>query len=492
MKTCFLLLLLLFTRGWAVAQATGATAYDSAARYTVPQLRADLAYVRRALEEVHPALYWYTPKDSLDRAFSRAEAGLTRPLSEPEFWQRVQALVVRVHCGHTRVRHSAAYRAWFRRQPHAYLPFTVAVRQNRLFITDNQSTAPALRPGTEVLAIDGHPTAELLPRLRSLIAADGYGTQFQDQELAAGFFDEYYWNFYAARPAYPLLVADSTGQPHLLTPQPRPTTPRPTSTAAPLTAAQQRTRKLDRLHSVSYPVQLPGTAVLRIREFSYDALEDYRAFHAQTFAELKQRHVRRLVLDLRGNGGGNLNLANDLLKYLIKRDFYLSKGGRGRVFLPSFLQPDSTRAAYFDTTSVQRLPGGGFAQASNSLGRQHPYRGHYFHGQVVVLVDGATFSAASQLAASLRAQRRVVVLGQETGGGEAGFSGGTISELELPNTHLVLQLPHFQLRSACARPHRGHGVQPDVEVVPTPQQVAAHQDSLLEHLPVLLRSGAVR
>ncbi|WP_324677672.1 S41 family peptidase [Hymenobacter sp. GOD-10R] len=485
MKTWLLVLLLVSARSWAVAQATVTTAYDSAARYSVTQMRADLAYVRRALEEVHPALYWYTSQDTLNRAFSRAEAALTRPLSEPEFWRQLQALVVQVHCGHTRIRHSAAYQAWFRRQPHSYLPFLVVVRQNRLFITDNQSATPDLRPGTEVLAIDGHPTAELLPRLRSLIAADGYGTQFQNQELAAGFFDEYYWNFYPSRSVYPLLVADSTGQPQQLTPQPRPATPRPAS--APLTPDQQRTRKLERLRSVSYLGQLPGTAVLRIREFSYDELEDYRTFHAQTFAELKQRQVKRLVLDLRGNGGGNLNLANDLLKYLLKRDFYLSKSGRGRVFLPSFMQPDSTQAAYFDTTSVRRLPGGGFAKVSSSLGQQHPYRGSYFRGQVVVLVDGGTFSAASQLAASLRAQRRVVVIGQETGGGEAGCNGGTLSELELPNTHLVLQLPHFQMLSACPRPHLGRGVQPDVEVLPTPQQVAVHADPILEQLPLLLQ-----
>lgn len=193
------------------------------------------------------------------------------------------------------------------------------------------------------------------------------------------------------------------------------------------------------------------------------------------------------MLDLRGNGGGNLEIANDLLKYLVRRDFYLSKSGRGRVFLPSFMQPDSTKAAYFDTTSVRRLPGGALAQASRSLGRQHPYRGRYFRGQVVVLVDGGTFSAASNLTASLRAQRRVTVIGRETGGGEAGCSGGTISELELPNTHLVFQLPHFQLLSACPQPQLGRGVCPDIEVVPTPRQVAAHTDPILEQLPALLR-----
>jgi C-terminal processing protease CtpA/Prc len=105
----------------------------------------------------------------------------------------------------------------------------------------------------------------------------------------------------------------------------------------------------------------------------------------------------------------------------------------------------------------------------------------------VVLVDGGTFSAASNFTASLRAQRRITVIGQETGGAEAGCNGGTISDLELPETHLVLQLPHFQMLTACPSPQLGRGVCPDIEVVPTPRQVATRTDAVLNQLPALLR-----
>ncbi|MGI4867854.1 MAG: S41 family peptidase [Janthinobacterium lividum] len=482
--------LLLALLGWlvlslgALAQPTPPAAYDPAQRYSVAQLQADFGYVRRALEQAHPALYWYTPKDSLDRAFVRTAAALTHPMGEPEYWQLLQTLVARVHCGHTRVQHSPAYRAWFRRQPYPYLPFTVAVRQNRLFIAENQSLAAELRPGTELLAIDGHPVAEVLPRLRALISGDGYGTGFQDRELEVGFFDSYYWSFYEAKPVYPLLVRDSTGRQQLLTPQPRPAKARPA--APPLSAEQEHARQLARLHTVSYPASLPATAVLRIQGFSYDELEDYQQFHRQLFAELTQRHIKRLVLDLRGNGGGNNLLSVDLLRYLLKKDFILTKSALAPVSAPFFTQADSTKPAYFDTTHVKRLPGGKFAFANSTVGVEHPYRDRYFRGQVVVLVDGGTFSAASNLTASLRAQRRILVVGEETGGGEAGCSGGNISELELPETHLVLHIPHFQMLTACRHPQLGRGVRPDITVVPTPWQVASHTDAVLAQLATLL------
>lgn len=128
MKFLFLALACLAGALGARAQSAPAPAYDPTHRYAVAELQADLAYVRRALEEAHPALYWYTPKDSLDRAFDRTAAALTQPLTEPEYWRLLQTLVTRVRCGHTRVQHSPAYRAWFRQQPHSYLPFLVTVQ----------------------------------------------------------------------------------------------------------------------------------------------------------------------------------------------------------------------------------------------------------------------------------------------------------------------------------------------------------------------------
>jgi len=450
--------------------------------YTVPQLQADLTFLRRVLEEVHPGLYCYTPKDSLDLAFTRTAAQLTHPLDEAAFWPLLQSLVARVHCGHTRLQHSASYRIWARQQPRYYFPFTVAIRQNRLFVVENQSTTASLRPGTELLSIDGHATQEVLPRLRQLISADGYGMGFQNQELEAGFFDDYYATLYEAKPTHQLTVRDSTGQVQELTPLPRPApfTSSPASPATPLTPAEAATRRLARLHTVRYPTNLPATAILRLRSFDYE--EDYLAFHAATFAELANRHVKQLVIDLRGNPGGNNALAVDLLKYLIPKPFVLTKSAEARVVLPSFMSAVAGNSTYFDTTQVRRLPNGTLTQASATLGQHQPYHQHQFQGRVVLLVDGDTFSAASNLAASLRAQRRVLIMGQETGGTEAGLNGGVISRVELPNSRMVLQLPHFRLLTACKAPQLGRGVQPDVEVVATPQQVASRTDAVLAAL----------
>jgi len=193
-----------------------------------------------------------------------------------------------------------------------------------------------------------------------------------------------------------------------------------------------------------------------------------------------------LVIDLRGNAGGNQEISVDILKYLMKSEFILNKSALTPVLYPFFAQPDSLKPDNFNPARVRRLLDGTISFINADLGPQQPYRGRYFRGQVVVLVDGSTFSAASNFTASLRAQRRITVIGEETGGAEAGCNGGTISDLELPETHLVLTLPHFRILTACPHPQLGHGVRPDIEVVPTPQQLAAHTDAVLGQLPALV------
>jgi C-terminal processing protease CtpA/Prc len=473
-----------------LAQPTGAEPNDDTLpRYSVTQLQADLTFLRRAVEEVHPALYWYTPKDSLNHYFARTAAALTHPMNEQEYWPLLQALVVELHCGHTTLKHSAGYRTWFRKQPTYYFPFTVAIRQDRLFVVDNQSADSTLRTGTEIAAIEGHPAREVLTRMRALLAGDGYQTGFKDQQLEAGFFDEYYWALYEAKPAYQLLLQDSAGQQRQLTPLPKPAQSSGETAVAkvPLTPEQQRIRRLTRLRSIIYPDILPATAVLRISGFSYDELEDYKRFHAAVFAELAQRRTRHLIIDLRGNTGGNNEIGIDLLKYLLPKGFVLTKSALASVFAPSFMPVGKNSSAAFDTTQVKRMPDGHFAFAAATVGPQTAYRRHHFRGKVYVVVDGGTFSAASNFAASLRAQRKVVVLGAESGGAEAGTNGGVLSQVELPHTRMVLQLPHFKLLTACARPQLGRGVRPDVEVIPPPQQRAARTDAVLLKLAALLR-----
>ncbi|MFD1144607.1 S41 family peptidase [Larkinella insperata] len=69
--------------------------------YTAPQVTEDLIYLKKSLEKLHPGLYWYTDKSSLDRAFDQLKTTLAKTTREADLYERLSTLIEQIHCGHT-------------------------------------------------------------------------------------------------------------------------------------------------------------------------------------------------------------------------------------------------------------------------------------------------------------------------------------------------------------------------------------------------------
>ena len=65
------------------------------------QLKEDVKVLRKALEEGHPGLYLYTPKEEFDQKFEQVDKTFDRPMTLREFYLEVAPLVEKVYCGHT-------------------------------------------------------------------------------------------------------------------------------------------------------------------------------------------------------------------------------------------------------------------------------------------------------------------------------------------------------------------------------------------------------
>jgi C-terminal processing protease CtpA/Prc len=115
-----------------------------------------------------------------------------------------------------------------------------------------------------------------------------------------------------------------------------------------------------------------------------------------------------------------------------------------------------------------------------------PHPTLHFSGQVYVLTSGFTFSAGAILASLLKAHTNAVFIGQETGGGEAGCSGGLTSKVILPHTQLVINFPHFRMETNTKAPNTGRGVMPHYPIIYTAQYIASGRDLELEKVVELI------
>src|SRR5215210_5347209 len=77
--------------------------------YSPEQLRKDYTLFQNILEESHPSLYWFTPKDSMDYFFDWGYRQIGDSMNEKDFRMVLSYVVSHIRCGHTSVRPSKKY-----------------------------------------------------------------------------------------------------------------------------------------------------------------------------------------------------------------------------------------------------------------------------------------------------------------------------------------------------------------------------------------------
>src|SRR5919199_483259 len=139
-RSAFLILVYTLLICSSLAAQPKQTAFDPLRKIPIAALRSDFRLMQNALEELHPSLYLYTPKDTIDAVFARGYASIKRPMTETQFMNLLYPVIRQIRCGHTQLTHSTAYRQSPNRPKAVHLPFDVFVQGNRASIISNQSS----------------------------------------------------------------------------------------------------------------------------------------------------------------------------------------------------------------------------------------------------------------------------------------------------------------------------------------------------------------
>ena len=198
------------------------------------------------------------------------------------------------------------------------------------------------------------------------------------------------------------------------------------------------TRRAVRVYTVNDMKILNGTdnvAYMSLSQFGQASTQEID----QALQQLYSSNMKSLILDLRGNPGGLLNVCVDITNRFLPCGTIVSTKGR----LPA---DNMIETATFDRTWSTPL---------------------------VVLIDGDSASASEIFAAAIQENRRGVVVGERS------YGKGTVQ------THFPLQTVSGNLRlttarfySPTGRPMAGEGVMPDVRV--TDADGPANGDRVLE------------
>ena len=461
-------------------------------------LHEDLRVLRHALEVVHPGLYRYNTRESIDRRFAALDERLSRGAPLADSYRAIAAFVSTIECGHTYLnplnQSAVVAERVFLRSP--LIPFAFRWLDGRMVVIRDASAHGDFPAGTEIESINGMASTEVLAALMPYARADGgnVARRVASLEVPAGTtrttFDIY----------FPLVVPPPAGPWRFRVRRPDGLTG--TVTSPPIALATRSAVADDLAHVGSDSTRLPwqlrmeddGLAVLAMPTWvTYNTRWDWRGFVDHVFTELAGRPVRALVIDLRGNEGGT-NVGDAIVAHLVDRTHTTSQFQRFTRYrrLPADLRgPLETWDRGFDDWGAAAVPSPerpGFfhlaRSADDSAGSVVRPVSPRFGGRVFVLVGPDNASATFQFALTMKQQHLGTLVGQPTGGNQRGINGGAFYFLRLPNSHIEVDLPIIGYFPDDTPPNAG--VEPDIPVRNTPADVARGRDREMEAVRIAL------
>ncbi|MEH6414602.1 S41 family peptidase [Pseudomonas sp. CGJS7] len=412
-----------------------ATAAPPPERLSVEQLRQDLDVVAATLREQHPDIAHSIAPAELDRALADLRRDLRRPLTREQAWLRLAELNPRLADAHVSIGYpdwrglakaqQAAGPGWF--------PFEVRIDPDtqQLFVAAELGGGASDQARARIVRIDGVDSRVVVRRLLKLVHGDT--PAFRARLLQDRWF-YYYWRAYG-EPATFRIVLDRAGA-------------KPLSVAAAKRTPAALAVADDFERSFRFEVRPGGDAVLTIASFVWPDRERFFAFTDDAFARIKRESVRRLLIDVRDNGGGDDELwTRGILRHIATRPYRTGSTYRKRV-LEKFRSGDEV------VGQVVR----GEKTSTIEPERDDPL---HFDGELIVLVGAATYSSSVLFANTVQDYRFGRIAGAR-GGIVRSRQSGNVQETRLPNSDLRLYWPRFVLDRPL--PRDSIWLQPDVIV----------------------------
>ncbi|MCB2198709.1 hypothetical protein KQI63_04845 [bacterium] len=436
--------------------------------FTPKQLRKDLSFLMMTLEDVHPNLYAHVSREEIEAERARIDASLDVEMTRLEFYRQVAPLVNRFKDGHTRANPPRIERREYTDQGALLFPLDLEFGEDEVRVLHNYTSDSLVAPGTQVLGINGIPIEQIEERLLQFVS--GERSNFK-RDILTQRYRWQQWLVFGFESPFEVTVLRTT---------PRGSTPIARTflglTKEELIAKREAlTDTTVQETNYSFTVLdnrlVPDVGYIDFNSFA--GMDEFEVFLDTTFRFLREQEIGDLVIDLRGNGGGNSTLGDMLINYLYdqpfsqasRMDIKVSKQFKHHManrWLPWYLRwyPPLGGDQF---KRIWEAPEGGivsFSSEPDSV-QENLFR---FTGQIYVLIDAGTYSSATMFAATMKDYGIATLVGEETGGLASHY--GEVYPFHLPETKLSFGCSSKQFMRPSGEDD-GLGVVPDITIDPT-------------------------
>jgi len=455
------------------------------------KMQEDFNLFRLALEEVHPGLYRYNRKPTLDSLFERTYSQLQNSLPAQKYYQLLGGLVNQIRCGHTKL---LAPIKWFSQSAKVF-PFGVFFYNQKPYIYLNATTEGEnlLSPGSELLSINGEPATQVVQKLLDGFSADGYILSNKYGSLSRNW-NTLYTALMPSTDTFSVEVRQYDSE-KIVRQTVAAVTPQEWAKHAqayPVSKqiwARINSRQPQKIVEFTWPNETTG--LLTVRGFG-DVKKESKMYES-IFAQLNRRKAQNLIIDLRGNTGGSDKLGSELFGYLIDKPTRYYDSLLTITNTISFLRHTDKDEALLRTMANELAPlsNGTFLlneQYEPGLRLQQPKPNH-FTGKVYVLINGSSASTTSEFTSVVHANQLATFIGEESGGAYQGGNSGEFINLTLPNSKMQISIPivRYQMATGHSTAEKGRGTMPDYLIEPSVEDVIENRDPVMAHALSLIK-----
>ena len=405
----------------------------------------DFSVFRNALQRIHPSMYRFKDYKIINDLFDSCYSTLNHYTTETRFFSIIKFLLSSVEDGHFYCEPSPAFRRYYDKNVKVFPLELKFIKDNAYIICGNKES---LQPGIQILSINNVTINNIRKELFRYIVSDG-AIQTKKYWILSNNFWFYYIIVYGQQSVFNILYKAKDQKINLTTLN---ADLKKNNNCSPNKVIQEKYLRL------TYKTK--KIALLTIKTFIKDDLskskEDFTRFLQLTFKELKNNQINKLIIDLRGNGGGKDDYGSLLYSYLTNKEF------------------NYYRSLEISTQKLTK-------ETHSNLQIQRPSENN-FKGTVFFLIDGLSFSTTAEFCAIAKSNNRGKFFGEETGGGYYGNTSGNSIDTLLPNTKITISIPTTKYVMAVkSDKYKDRGIIPDYEIIPTINEFIKNEDVQLNY-----------
>jgi len=433
--------------------------FDST-KYTVQELQEDFNYMRSQIKRRGTVIYLYNTKKQTDQYFDSLYQCIKEPMTAIEFFRLVAPLQAFIKDVHTSVFPGEAIRKSFFENQQLF-PIDIEIIDGKVYVQENYSSNPQLNGKQEMISINGVPMDSVIYKCSLMLPRDGYDTGHPISWLNSDFL-YYYYFIYGPSEVYQLELKTKEGETQVETIQGM-------SLKTIWSAIDERYPNMEERNIYTEVNDSLKTVTLTIRSFSDNDLKvnqkgSLKKIVDEQFEIILKTGYSNLIIDVRGNDGGNSGNAKKVLKYLLNSPFKIKQSVRVVKNKEAEALMKRTRPALY-------------GQFERGTYRPHKKR---FTGEVYVLVNSGSTSAAGVFASALDRHNRATFIGTEMGGNPIVLGGSLwFNSKKTPNTKIA-----FMFGDKCSilnnlELNTGHGLIPDIVLENSYESFLLNQDNVM-------------